>query len=76
MSRQNDQPEAGPSFTQHVRRTALALDDDEDTRVEIIDESAGKIIGKGRTLRESWRRHFAKRRKKGGHDLVSHLGII
>lgn len=53
------QPRAGPS-RQGRRRTAIQLDDDEDTRVEDIDETAGEITGHGETVREDWRRHFAR----------------
>ena len=53
------QPQAGPSRLRR-RRTAIRLDDDEDTRVEDIDETAGEVIGSGETVREDWRRHFAR----------------
>ena len=66
------QPQAGPS-RQTRRRTAL--DDDEDTRVEDIDEMAGEVIGNRETVREDWRRHFslqvgekrASRKRKGAY---------
>ena len=68
------QPQAGPS-QQTRRRTAIQLDDDEDTRVEDIDETAGEVIGNGETVREDWRRHFslqagekrASRKRKGAY---------
>ena len=53
------QPQAGPSRLRR-RRTAIRLDDDEDTRVEDIDETAGEVIGSGETVREDWHRHFAR----------------
>ncbi|KAI0734795.1 hypothetical protein C8Q72DRAFT_914560 [Fomitopsis betulina] len=52
------QPQAGPS-QQTRRRTAIQLDDDEDTRVEDIDEMAGEVIGNGEMVREDWWRHFS-----------------
>ncbi|KAI0728075.1 hypothetical protein C8Q72DRAFT_751927, partial [Fomitopsis betulina] len=52
------QPQAGPS-QQTQRRTAIQLDDNEDTRVEDIDETAGEVIGNRETVREDWRRHFS-----------------
>lgn len=57
------QPQAGPS-RQTRRRTAILLDDDEDMRVEDIDEMAGEVIGSGETVREDWRKHFAQRREE------------
>ena len=52
----------------------IQLDDDEDTRVEDIDETAGEVIGNGETVREDWRRHLlqagekrASRKRKGAY---------
>ena len=53
------QPQAGPSRLWQ-RHTTIRLDDDEDMRVEDIDETAGEVIGSGETVREDWRRHFAR----------------
>lgn len=55
----SSQPRAGPS--RHTkRRTAIQLDDEEDTRVEDVDGSAGEVIGRRETVREDWRKHFAE----------------
>ena len=54
-----------PEGTQR-RRTAIVLDDDEDARVIVIDEKAGKEYGEGETMNESWRRLFAARKSKNG----------
>ncbi|EPS99858.1 hypothetical protein FOMPIDRAFT_1123674, partial [Fomitopsis schrenkii] len=40
------------------------LDDDEDMRVEDIDEMAGEVIGSRETVREDWRKHFAQQREE------------
>ena len=47
------------------RRTAITLDDDDDTRVVAINETAGKEYGDGQTIKESWRERFAKKNKDG-----------
>lgn len=84
------QPRAGPSRQTH-RRTAIQLDDDDDTRVEDVDETAGEVVRSGETVREDWRRHFAQqaegertsRKGKGTSDcimntvpLYAHCNII
>ena len=53
-----------PEVTQR-RRTAIVLDDDEDARVVVVDEKAGKEYGDGETMQESWRRFFAAKSKNG-----------
>ena len=53
------QPQVGPSRLRQ-RHTAIRLDDDEDMRVEDIDETAGEVIGSGETVREDWHQHFAR----------------
>lgn len=56
--------QAGPSSgVQQVprRRTAIALDDDEDTRFEIVDEAAAAETENGTTLMEAWRRYFERK---------------
>ncbi|KAH9916359.1 uncharacterized protein B0H18DRAFT_884862 [Fomitopsis serialis] len=65
-------PTAGPSRTARTaesssapaRRTAIALDDDDDTRVEVVDQKAGAVRGEGQTVQEAWRHHLAKRKDK------------
>ncbi|KAH9913218.1 uncharacterized protein B0H18DRAFT_888730, partial [Fomitopsis serialis] len=43
-----------------IRQSAIQLDDDEDTRVEDVDKTAGRVVGEGRTMMDAWKRHFAK----------------
>ena len=57
-STEQSEPLAGPS-QQTKRRMAIQLDDDEDTRVEDVDTTAGIVIGRGETVREDWRTHFS-----------------
>ncbi|KAH9911752.1 uncharacterized protein B0H18DRAFT_891825 [Fomitopsis serialis] len=54
------------SSPSHARRTALALDDDEDTRVEEVNEAAGVVLREGETVREEWRRYFEEQKEKNG----------
>ncbi|KAH9924485.1 uncharacterized protein B0H18DRAFT_877763 [Fomitopsis serialis] len=64
-------PTAGPSRAARTaesssapaRRTAIALDDEDDTRVEVVDEKAGRVTGERETVQEAWRRHLAKRKE-------------
>ena len=53
--------EPGPSRMR--RRTAIELDDDEDMREIVVDESAGAVRGEGETVREAWRQHFTKKQR-------------
>lgn len=57
-------PQAGPSSGVRqapTRVTAIALDDDEDTRVEIVDDSAAAEREDGKTLMEAWKHYFERK---------------
>lgn len=69
-------PQAGPSTgTRQIprRRTAIALDDDEDTRVEIVDESAAVEVDCGATLMEGWRRYFERKETEREGKYMSYV---
>lgn len=56
----------GPSTAAHRNRMLdpRLLDDEEDSRVEIVQPTAGKVICMNDTLHQVWRRHF----KSADHD--------
>ena len=55
-----------PDVRAPKRRSAVTLDDDDDTRATVIDKHAAKEYGEGETMRETWRKHFADTKSKDG----------
>ena len=67
-------PVAGPSRgcqgatsepSRQIRSSAVSLDDNEDSRVEVVNQNAGAVYGEGRTVREAWRKHFSESQGTG-----------
>ena len=57
-------PQAGPSSSVRqvpTRVTAIALDDNEDTQVEIVDNLAAAEREDGKTLMEAWKHYFERK---------------